>query len=112
MKTVLTILAAVMLFGAPQAAHAADVSAAVAALKAVESNQAKLNEFCSIQSELEAAGEDEAKGDAALDKLDAFFASLGDNFVAVMQASEEYAPDSNEAQALDAAFDSLDEKCS
>lgn len=112
MKSVLTVLVAALLLGAPQIAQAANVSAAVEALKAVESDQAKLNEFCAIQEELEAAGEDEAKGDEAFAKLEAFFASLGDDFMSVMEASEELAPESEEAKALDDAFESLDSSCS
>lgn len=88
-----------------------DVQAAVAAVEKLRANDAKISEYCAIQAEIEAAGEDETKLDGAFQKLDAFFEELGDEYAAMFGVEGELEPDSEDAQALDDAFAALDGEC-
>lgn len=108
--TVAAICAAVI-FAAPAQALRADVQAAVDAVEKLRTDDAKIEEYCAIQAEIEAAGEDETKLDAAFAKLDAFFEGLGDEYAAMFAVEEDVEPDSEDAQALDDAFASLDGEC-
>ncbi|MFP4538015.1 MAG: hypothetical protein ACLFPA_06900 [Dichotomicrobium sp.] len=109
-------LVAVMLCGALVTATSAaalrdDVQAAVDAIEKLRADDAKVQEYCAIQAEIDAAGDDEAKLDTAFDKLDAYFDGLGEEYDAMFAVEEELAPDSEDAQALDDAFAALDSEC-
>ena len=94
-------------------AHAASVQAqsAIASLAKLETDAAKLEAFCKINAELEAAGEDSAKGEALDRQMEAFVRTLGPEYVAAWDLAEELKPDSEDGKALSAAFDSLEDKC-
>jgi len=104
-------LTGALLFAAPVHALRDDVQAAVNAVEKLRANDAKMQEYCSIQNEIEAAGEDEAKLDAAFQKLDAFFENLGDEYAAMFAVEGELDPESEDARALDDAFAALDGEC-
>ncbi len=108
-------LAAAALCGAfvsaPAAALRGDVQAAVAAVEKLRANDAKMQEYCAIQAELDSAGDDDAKLDAAFTKLDGFFDGLGADYEAMFAIEDELDPDSEDAKALDDAFAALDEDC-
>jgi len=99
------------LFAAPAQALRADVQAAVDAVEKLRADDAKIQEYCSIQAEIEAAGEDENKLDTAFQKLDTFFEELGDDYAAMFAVEDELEPDSEDANALDEAFAALDAEC-
>lgn len=94
-------------------AHAASVQvqSAIANLAKLEADAAKLEAFCKINAELEAAGEDAAKSEALDRQMEAFVRTLGPEYVAAWDLVEELNPDSEDGKALNAAFDSLEDKC-
>jgi len=100
-----------VMFAGPAQALRADVQAAVDAVEKLKANEAKIEEYCAIQAEIEAAGEDETKLDAAFNKLDTFFEELGDEYAAMFGVEGELEPDSEDANALDDAFSELDSAC-
>lgn len=102
---------ATFMFAAPAQALRADVQAAVDAIEKLRADEAKMEEYCAIQAEVEAAGEDETKLDAAFEKLDGFFEDLGDEYAAMFAVEGELEPESEDAQALDDAFGELDSAC-
>ena len=104
-------LLSAVLFAAPAQALRADVQAAVDAVERLRANDAKIQEYCAIQAEIEDAGEDENKLDAAFEKLDTFFEELGDDYAAMFAVEGELEPDSEDAKALDDAFAALDGEC-
>jgi len=106
-----TALLSAVLFAAPAQALRADVQAAVDAVERLRANDAKIQEYCAIQAEIEDAGEDENKLDAAFEKLDTFFEELGDDYAAMFAVEGELEPDSEDAKALDDAFAALDGEC-
>jgi len=101
----------VLLTAAPAVALRDDVQAAVDAIEKLRANDAKIQQYCSIQKEIEAAGEDAAKLDQAFEKLDDFFDGLGDQYSAMFGVDEELDPNSEDAAALDNAFAALDDEC-
>jgi len=105
------VLCGAFMFAAPAQALRADVQAAVDAVEKLRADEAKIEEYCAIQAEVEAAGEDETKLDAAFNKLDTFFEELGDEYAAMFGVEGELEPDSEDANALDDAFSELDSAC-
>jgi hypothetical protein len=95
----------------PATALRDDVQAAIDAIEKLRADDAKMQEYCAIQQEIEAAGEKEAKLDQAFQKLDAFYDGLGEEHSAMFAIDEELDPDSEDAQALDDAFAALDGEC-
>lgn len=101
-----------MLFTAPPAAALRDdVQAAVEAIERLRADDAKIEEYCAIQAEIEAAGDDEAKLDEAFQKLDAFYDGLGEEYSGMFAVDEELDPGSEDARALDDAFAALEGEC-
>lgn len=104
-------LAGSLMFATPSHALRDDVQAAVDAIERLQADDAKMQEYCGIQAEIEAAGEDEAKLDTAFGKLDSFFDGLGDEYDAMFAVEDELEPESEDARALDDAFAALDGQC-
>ncbi len=96
---------------APAQAATVQVQSAIASLAKLEVDAAKLDAFCKISAELEAASDDTAKSEALDRQMEAFVRSLGPEFVAAWDLAEELNPDSEDGKALNAAFDSLEDKC-
>lgn len=116
MPRVMLAIVAALLFGAffaaaPASALRADVQAAVEAVDKLRADKPKVQQYCAIQAEIESAGDDEAKLDQAFEKMDAFFDSLGDAYAPMFAIEDELDPNSDEARALDEAFNALDREC-
>jgi hypothetical protein len=109
LRTVYLALAAAVLFAVP--AHAADakVTAAIATFKAVGADKAKLDTYCAMSKEMAAGGE---KGNAASDaKIDGYMKTLGKDFEAAWNVGEGLDEKSDDAKALGAALDDLEDNC-
>lgn len=110
MKYLPVVLFTLMLAGLP--AHADEkVDAAIRALNDIEADAVKTQAYCAIVKEMFAAGEDEEKSEELEVKMEEYLTSLGTDYLAAWQLAEALAPGSEEATALDAAFDRLEEKC-
>jgi len=94
-------------------AHAASVQvqSAIASLGKLETDPAKVEAFCKINADLEAAGDDAAKSEALDRQMEVFVRSLGPEYIAAWDLAEELNPESEDGKALNAAFDSLEDKC-
>jgi len=104
-------LSGAFLMASPAAALRDDIQAAVDAVERLRADEAKIQEYCAIQAEIENAGDNEASLDQAFEKLDAFYDGLGEAYAPMFGVEEELDPDSEDAQALDEAFAALDGEC-
>ena len=111
MRRFALLVAGACLLCAPAQAAGVQVQSAIASLAKLEIDAAKLDAFCKINAELEAASDDTAKSEALDRQMEAFVRSLGPEFVAAWDLAEELNPDSEDGKALNAAFDSLEDKC-
>ncbi|NJO21806.1 MAG: hypothetical protein HC868_01235 [Sphingomonadales bacterium] len=111
MRRFALLVAGACLLCVPAQAASVQVQSAIATLAKLETDVAKLEALCKINAELEAAGDDAAKSEALDRQMEAFVRSLGPEFVAAWDLAEELNPDSEDGKALNAAFDSLDDKC-
>ena len=112
-KKLLIAAAVAACLGASAALAASpEVDAAVKALAQVENDPAKLQQYCKLVSDMAAAEDDEAKFDALEQQMEDMFRSFGPQFESILTASETVDPETPDGQALEAAFDKLDERCS
>ena len=111
MRRFAPFVAGALLLCTPAHAASVQVQSAIASLAKLETDAAKLEAFCKINAELEAAGEDPAKSEALDRQMEAFVRTLGPEYVAAWDLVEELKPDSEDGKALNAAFDSLEDKC-
>jgi len=95
----------------PTLAASPSVEAAAKSLSQIEADATKLQGYCKIIKEMDAAGEDEAKSDALEQQLGDLLQSFGPQFEQVLALSQSLDSESADGQALDEAFDKLDEKC-
>ena len=85
--------------------------AAVKSLSQIEADATKLQGYCKIIKEMNAAGDDAAKSDALEQQMEELLQSFGPQFETVLALSKSADSESTDGQALQAAFDKLDEKC-
>ena len=111
MRRFALLVAGASLLGSPAQAASVQVQSAIASLAKLEADAPKLEAFCKINTELEAAADDAAKSEALDRQMEAFVRSLGPEYVAAWDLVEELNPDSEDGKALNAAFDSLEDKC-
>lgn len=107
------ILAAILggLIVTPAVALDAKVKEAIKTFGDVGSDPAKLKAYCDMGELMEEAGDDEKKLEAADAKIEAHFDTLGPEFETAWNAGENLKEDSEDAKALSAALDELDQKC-
>lgn len=84
---------------------------AVKTFEAVGSDSAKLQAYCDMGKTMEEVGDDEKKLEAANEKIDGYFQTLGPDFETAWNSGENLKEDSDDAKALSEALDKLDEKC-
>jgi hypothetical protein len=111
MRRFALLVAGASLLCLPAQAASVQVQSAVANLAKLETDAAKLEAFCKINADLEAAGDDNAKSEALDRQMEAFVRSLGPDYIAAWDLAEELNPESEDGKALNAAFDSLENKC-
>lgn len=111
MRRFALLVAGASLLCAPAQAASVQIQSAIASLAKLETDATKLEAFCKINADLEAAGEDAAKSEALDRQMEAFVRSLGPEYVAAWDLAEELNPESEDGKALNAAFDSLEDKC-
>jgi len=108
------IFAAALLAGiiaSPALALDPKTEQAVKTFGAVESDSAKLQAYCDMGKTMEEVGDDEKKLEAANDKIDGYFKTLGPDFETAWNSGENLKEDSEDAKALSEALDKLDAKC-
>jgi predicted metal-dependent peptidase len=108
-------LVAAALLSAPLAVQAAEEKMSAAdiqkKLEAVASDPEKLKAYCAMSKKMDEIGDDEKKAEAAGDEIEGYFKTLGEDFQAAWDAGQDATDGSPEANAMDAAMSSLDEKC-
>lgn len=82
MRRFALLVAGVSLLCLPAQAASVQVQSAVASLAKLETDAAKLEAFCKINADLEAAGDDAAKSEALDRQMEAFVRSLGPEYIA------------------------------
>jgi hypothetical protein len=91
---------------AEEAAEAAEL------ISSIGEDQAKLDGYCAIIKEMEAAPEDdEAKAEELYTKMDQYLAGLGDDVADAFAAADSVDPASAEGQAIEESLEDLSEKC-
>lgn len=91
---------------------AEEADAAVAVISSFGDDQAKLDGYCAIADEMEAAPEDdEAKAEELGGKMDQYLAGLGEDVADAFGTADSADPASAEGQKLEAALEALGEKC-
>lgn len=111
MKYLCALAAALLLIAHPIYAASPAIEAAIDALGKIESDPAKLREFCRITKELAAAGSDAAKSEELTEQMDDFLGSLGSDVLIAAYLARLIDPKSEDGMALDGAMDGLEEKC-
>ena len=111
MRRFALLVAGAWLLCSPVQAASVQVQSAIASLAKLENDAAKLETFCKINADLDAAGDDAAKSEALDRQMDVFVRSLGPDYVAAWDLAEELNSESEDGKALNAAFDSLEDKC-
>jgi len=108
-----TIMLGVLANSQPAAAVSDEVSESVSKLTEIGVDPANLTAFCRIIRELGAANEaeDETKVEAEAAKMVEFLKGLGPKFARAWELGEELDPESEDGQALEEAFGTLEEKC-
>ena len=110
-RAILAAVALLCLGAAPASAASPAVEAAAKALGQIETDTAKLQGYCKLIKDMEAAGEDEAKFDVAEQKMQELFRSFGPQYEQAMELSESVDSESEDGKAMEAAFGKLDQKC-
>lgn len=87
------------------------IEAAVRTIGQIETDPSKLQSYCKIVKDMAAAGEDEAKFDALEQQMEDLLRSFGPQFEQMLTLAENTDPDTPDGEALEAAFEKLDEKC-
>jgi hypothetical protein len=91
---------------------AEEANAAAATISSIGEDQAKLDGYCAIMKEMEAAPEDdEAKAEELGGKMDQYLAGLGEDVADAFAAADSVDPESAEGQTIEEAFEELSEKC-
>jgi hypothetical protein len=91
---------------------AEEATAAAATISSVGDDQAKLDGYCAIMNEMEAAPEDdEAKAEELGGKMDQYLAGLGEDVADAFGTADGVDPASAEGQTLEEALEELGEKC-
>jgi len=110
-RGVIAAVAFLALGACPALAASPETETAVKTLAQLETDTTKLQEYCKVIKDMDAAGDDDAKIEALADQLQKLLISFGPQFQQVMDLSENADPESADGKALEAAFDKLDEKC-
>jgi hypothetical protein len=95
----------------PALAASPAVEAAAKAISQIGADATRLQGYCKIVKEINAAGDDEAKIDALEQQMEDLLKSFGPQFEQVLALSESTDSETPDGQALEAAFDKLDAKC-
>jgi hypothetical protein len=111
MRRFIPLAVSLCLVAVPVHAASPNVEAAIATLAKLEADPTQLANFCKFSAQYDAAGEDEAKNEAADRQMENFLRSLGPDYIKAWQLSEDLDPASEDAKALDAAYDRLEAKC-
>jgi len=111
MQRLLPLALGLCILTSPVCAASARVELAISALAKLEKDAAKLTEFCRLNAQYAAAGEDEAKNEAADRDMESFLKGLGREYVIAWQLGEELDAETEDGKALNAAFDSVESKC-
>lgn len=92
---------------------AEEATAAAATISSIGDDQAKLDGYCAIFKEMEAAPEDdEAKAEELGGRMDQYLAGLGEDVADAFGTADSVDPASAEGQTLEEAMEELGEKCS
>ena len=108
-----TIMLGALADSQPAAAVSDEVDESMSKLTEIGVDPTNLAVFCGIIRQLGAAheAEDEAKVEAEAAKMVEFLNGLGPRFVRAWELGEELDPESEDGQALEEAFGTLEEKC-
>jgi hypothetical protein len=106
MKT--RILVALIAFSIPPVLASDRIESASAALAGIELDPVKRQAYCGIM--LGGESDDVAIEETQV-KLEEYFKSLGRDYEALFHLGDELPDESEEAKALDAAFDRLEARC-
>lgn len=87
------------------------IEAAVKSLAAIEADTTKLQGYCKVLKDMDAAGDDEAKLDALDQQMRDLLQGFGPQFEQVLELSESTDSESADGKVLDEAFGKLDQKC-
>lgn len=91
---------------------AEEAEAAAEIISSIGEDQAKLQGYCDIIKEMEAAPEDdEAKAEELGGKMDQYLTDLGEDVADAFGAADSVDPESEEGQKIEEAFEELSEKC-
>ncbi|MGD9670708.1 MAG: hypothetical protein AB7U75_16955 [Hyphomicrobiaceae bacterium] len=94
------------------AATSPNVEAAIKSLETIPSNAEKFQAYCNVLGEMEGVPEaDAAKSEALEGQLDEIIASYGKDVAQAWEVATETDPDSDDGQAIAAAFEALEAKC-
>lgn len=104
-------VAALWLGLGPATAASPAVEAATKSLSDLANDSAKLQGYCRIIKEMDAASDDEAKFDELEQQMRDLLRSFGPQYEQAMELAESTESDSEDGKALEAAFDQLDQKC-
>lgn len=98
---------------APSVALAASpaVETAMATLAVIETDKAKLDPYCALVAEMNAAGNDQAKLDSLGEQLDGLLRSFGPAFESAVDLHNELDDASADGVAMIAAFEKIDKLC-
>lgn len=110
-RYIAVVAAFLSLSASPVLAASPAVQAASNALSQIEADATKLQAYCKIINEMGEAGEDEAKFDELGEQLGDLLRSFGPQVEQALELSETTDPETADGQALEAAFDKLDERC-
>lgn len=110
-RYVVAVAAILSLSASAALAASAEVEAAAKALSQIEADATKLQSYCKIINDMGEAGEDEAKFDELGEQLSNLLRSFGPQVEKALELSETTDPETPDGEALEAAFDKLDEKC-
>ena len=95
----------------PALAASPAADAAARALSQLEADSGKMQSYCKIMGEMDAAGDDEAKFDALNQQMEDLFKSFGAEYEQVMVLSNSADLTEEDGKVLGTAFDKLDNKC-
>ncbi len=110
-RGIIVAIALLALSGSPSLAASPEIEAAAKTLAQLETDTAKLQNYCKIIKDMDAAGDDDAKIETLADQLQDLLTSFGEPYQKVLELSESADSESADGQALEAAFSKLDEKC-
>lgn len=93
----------------PALAASPAAESAAKAINQIAADAKKLESYCKVIKDMDAAGEDEAKLDALGEQLEQLLQSFGPQYAQALEVSED--ADEADGQAIESAFENLDEKC-